>query len=78
VAGLRMRRSRRPLSLYIHIPFCDTVCYYCGCNKIVTKDHSKAATYLGYLKQEIDMQGRCSPAWARSSSCTSAAARRPI
>jgi oxygen-independent coproporphyrinogen-3 oxidase len=58
VAGLRMRRSRRPLSLYIHIPFCDTICYYCGCNKIVTKDHGKAATYLGYLKQEIDMQGR--------------------
>ncbi|MYN37955.1 oxygen-independent coproporphyrinogen III oxidase [Duganella sp. FT109W] len=58
VAGLRMRRSRRPLSLYVHIPFCDTVCYYCGCNKIVTKDHSKAAVYLGYLKQEIDMQGR--------------------
>lgn len=58
VAGLRMRRSRRPLSLYVHIPFCDTICYYCGCNKIVTKDHSKAAVYLGYLKQEIDMQGR--------------------
>lgn len=58
VAGLRMRRSQRPLSLYVHIPFCDTICYYCGCNKIVTKDHSKAATYLGYLKQEIDMQGR--------------------
>ncbi|GJI97443.1 coproporphyrinogen-III oxidase [Duganella caerulea] len=58
VASLRMRRSQRPLSLYIHIPFCDTICYYCGCNKIVTKDHSKAATYLGYLKQEIDMQGR--------------------
>ncbi|MCU6500870.1 oxygen-independent coproporphyrinogen III oxidase [Rugamonas sp. A1-17] len=58
VASLRMRRSQRPLSLYVHIPFCDTICYYCGCNKIVTKDHSKAATYLGYLKQEIDMQGR--------------------
>lgn len=58
VAGLRMRRSRRPLSLYVHIPFCDTICYYCGCNKIVTKDHTKAATYLGYLKQEIAMQGR--------------------
>jgi oxygen-independent coproporphyrinogen-3 oxidase len=58
VAGLRMRRSGRPLSLYIHIPFCDTVCYYCGCNKIVTKDRSKAAIYLGYLKQEIAMQAR--------------------
>ncbi|HEX8403454.1 MAG TPA: oxygen-independent coproporphyrinogen III oxidase, partial [Duganella sp.] len=58
VAALRMRGSERPLSLYIHIPFCDTICYYCGCNKIVTKDHGKAATYLGYLKQEIGMQGR--------------------
>ena len=58
VAALRMRGSERPLSLYIHIPFCDTICYYCGCNKIVTKDHGKAATYLGYLKQELDMQGR--------------------
>ncbi|MET0266903.1 MAG: oxygen-independent coproporphyrinogen III oxidase [Duganella sp.] len=58
VAGLRLRRSQRPLSLYIHIPFCNTICYYCGCNKIVTRDTSKAATYLGYLKQELDMQGR--------------------
>ncbi|WP_156369686.1 oxygen-independent coproporphyrinogen III oxidase [Duganella sp. Leaf126] len=58
VAGLRLRRSPRPLSLYIHVPFCDTICYYCGCNKIVTRDRSKAATYLGYLKQELDMQGR--------------------
>jgi oxygen-independent coproporphyrinogen-3 oxidase len=58
VAGLRMRRSQRPLSLYIHVPFCNTICYYCGCNKIVTKDHSKASTYLDYLKRELDMQGR--------------------
>lgn len=58
LAALRMRGGRRPLSLYIHIPFCDTVCYYCACNKIVTKDRSKAATYLSYLKQEITMQGK--------------------
>jgi oxygen-independent coproporphyrinogen III oxidase len=58
VAGLRMRGGRRPLSLYIHIPFCDTICYYCACNKIVTKDRSKAATYLSYLKQEIEMQAK--------------------
>jgi len=45
----------RPLSLYVHIPFCNTICYYCGCNKIVTKDHSKAAEYLGYLEKEIDI-----------------------
>jgi oxygen-independent coproporphyrinogen-3 oxidase len=58
LAALRLRGGRRPLSLYIHIPFCDTVCYYCACNKIVTKDRAKAATYLSYLKQEITMQGK--------------------
>ena len=57
VAGLRTRGGRNPLSLYLHIPFCDTVCYYCACNKIVTRNRDKAATYLGYLKREIDMQG---------------------
>ena len=56
VAALRTRGARAPLSLYLHIPFCDTVCYYCACNKIVTRDRSKAATYLGFLKQEIAMQ----------------------
>ncbi len=54
----RSRGGRHPLSLYLHIPFCDTVCYYCGCNKIVTKNREKAATYLGYLKREIEMQGK--------------------
>ena len=56
VAGVRTRGSKRPLSLYLHIPFCDTVCYYCACNKIVTKKREKAATYLAYLKREIAMQ----------------------
>lgn len=45
-----------PLSLYFHIPFCDTICFYCACNKVVTKDYSKADTYLEYLYREIDMQ----------------------
>ena len=57
VAGLGARDGARGLSLYLHIPFCDTVCYYCACNKIVTKDRSKAVTYLDYLKREIAMQG---------------------
>jgi oxygen-independent coproporphyrinogen-3 oxidase len=56
VARLRTRGASRPLSLYLHIPFCDTVCYYCACNKIVTKNREKAAVYLGYLKREIAMQ----------------------
>ncbi len=47
----------RPLSLYVHIPFCESLCYYCGCNKLITTDHSKAVTYLAYLKREIAMQG---------------------
>ncbi len=47
----------RPLSLYFHIPFCDTVCFYCGCNKVVTKDRTRSAPYLSRLHQEIAMQG---------------------
>ena len=47
----------RPLSLYCHIPFCDTVCYYCACTKVVTKNHQRADEYLEYLCREIALQG---------------------
>jgi oxygen-independent coproporphyrinogen-3 oxidase len=43
------------ISLYVHIPFCNTVCYYCGCNKIITKDKSRADRYLDYLEKEIKL-----------------------
>jgi oxygen-independent coproporphyrinogen III oxidase len=43
----------RELSLYIHIPFCHSLCYYCGCNKIVTRHSEKADVYLQYLAEEI-------------------------
>ncbi|MGA8055260.1 MAG: oxygen-independent coproporphyrinogen III oxidase [Burkholderiales bacterium] len=43
----------RPLSLYVHLPFCNTICYYCGCNKIITKDHGRSAKYLKYLAKEM-------------------------
>ena len=46
----------QPLSLYVHLPFCSTVCYYCGCNKVITKDHQKSSRYLDYLEREIDLQ----------------------
>lgn len=46
----------RPLSLYFHIPFCNTVCYYCACNKIVTKDRTLSERYIDYLVREMDMQ----------------------
>ncbi len=45
-----------PLSLYFHIPFCDTICFYCACNKIATKDRSLSERYLRYLFKEIEMQ----------------------
>lgn len=46
-----------PLSLYFHIPFCDTVCYYCACNKIITKNREHAEPYLANLYKEIERQG---------------------
>jgi len=52
----RGNQSGRPLSLYFHIPFCDTVCFYCACNKIATKDRSLAPPYLQRLHQEIRLQ----------------------
>ncbi|HRQ58034.1 MAG TPA: oxygen-independent coproporphyrinogen III oxidase [Azoarcus taiwanensis] len=48
--------ASKPLSLYFHIPFCNTICYYCACNKIITKDHGRSAKYLAYLDKEIELQ----------------------
>ncbi|TNF98013.1 MAG: oxygen-independent coproporphyrinogen III oxidase [Gammaproteobacteria bacterium] len=45
-----------PISLYVHIPFCDTLCFYCACNKIATKNRSLADTYLTYVEKEADIQ----------------------
>jgi oxygen-independent coproporphyrinogen-3 oxidase len=47
-----------PLSLYVHIPFCESLCYYCACNKIITKHKEQAATYLHYLNQEVALHTR--------------------
>jgi oxygen-independent coproporphyrinogen III oxidase len=46
----------RPLSLYVHLPFCSSLCYYCACNKVVTQDAAKGAKYLRYLRREIALQ----------------------
>ena len=46
----------RALSLYVHIPFCSQLCYYCGCNKIITRHQSKADTYIDFLAKEIAAQ----------------------
>jgi oxygen-independent coproporphyrinogen III oxidase len=50
---LRGRGSTAPLSLYVHIPFCEQLCYYCACNKIITKHHERAAQYLDALESEL-------------------------
>ncbi len=47
----------QPLSVYVHLPFCDTACYYCACNKVVTSDHSRSAKYIKYLEQELALVG---------------------
>jgi oxygen-independent coproporphyrinogen-3 oxidase len=44
-----------PLSVYIHIPFCSSLCYYCACNKVITKDRSKSTVYLQYLQKELQL-----------------------
>lgn len=44
-----------PLSLYVHIPFCESLCYYCACNKIITKHHDRAVEYLRYLTREVEL-----------------------
>ncbi|UDF33592.1 UNVERIFIED_ORG: oxygen-independent coproporphyrinogen III oxidase [Shinella sp. XGS7] len=44
-----------PLSLYVHIPFCESVCYYCACNKVITRHHERATEYLQALRTEMDL-----------------------
>lgn len=58
--ALNLRRSgaaamTQALSLYVHIPFCDSLCYYCACNPIIARHHDRAATYLRYLSREVDL-----------------------
>jgi oxygen-independent coproporphyrinogen-3 oxidase len=50
------RLKAQPLSLYIHIPFCESLCYYCACNKIITKHKDRAQSYLRYLAREVELQ----------------------
>ena len=47
-----------PLSLYVHLPFCRSLCYYCGCNKKITRNEELAGSYLDLLCREIQLQGQ--------------------
>jgi oxygen-independent coproporphyrinogen-3 oxidase len=49
------RKTRRALSLYVHVPFCANICYYCACNKVITKDRGRAQPYLKSLEREIEL-----------------------
>ena len=60
IQALSQRRSCTvgkplPLSLYVHIPFCESLCYYCACNKIITKHKARSAQYLHYLGKELEL-----------------------
>ena len=57
-AVARSNESDRNLSLYFHIPFCDTVCFFCACSKVWTRDRSKTTPYLERLYKEIEMQSK--------------------
>ncbi|HSJ98682.1 MAG TPA: hypothetical protein VLC53_16520, partial [Myxococcota bacterium] len=45
----------RPLGLYVHVPFCDTLCFYCACNKIAAKDRARGSKYVDYVMREVDL-----------------------
>ncbi len=47
----------QPLSVYVHLPFCDSICYYCACNKVATRDRGRSAKYINYLQQELALLG---------------------
>jgi oxygen-independent coproporphyrinogen-3 oxidase len=47
----------QPLSVYVHLPFCSSLCFYCGCNKVITRDRKKSAHYIKYLEKELALVG---------------------
>jgi oxygen-independent coproporphyrinogen-3 oxidase len=47
----------RPLSLYVHVPFCESPCFYCGCTRLITREHGNAVRYLDHLEREVALQG---------------------
>jgi oxygen-independent coproporphyrinogen III oxidase len=57
-ATLARLNAAPPLAIYVHLPFCESVCYYCACNKVVTRHHERAAEYLEALEREISLHER--------------------
>jgi oxygen-independent coproporphyrinogen III oxidase len=55
LGGRRFGVLANPVSVYVHLPFCESLCYYCACNKIITRHHNKAAGYLELLRTELSL-----------------------
>ena len=55
LAARNQAAAAQPLSLYVHLPFCNTICYYCACNKIITANRGRSAKYVRYVGHEIDI-----------------------
>ncbi len=72
------RAGDQPLSAYMHLPFCEQRCSFCGCNVVITPHREVASRYLDALEQEIDLLAAHLPDRRTIAQCTSAAARRPI
>jgi len=53
IKKLESQESKRPLSLYFHLPFCKNACYFCGCNVVFTSKEDKMVRYIDYLKREL-------------------------
>ena len=55
-AGGGLVGGRSPLSVYVHIPFCESVCFFCACNKVITRHHDRAGPYLSAIERELALQ----------------------
>jgi len=55
----------QPLSVYVHLPFCSSLCHYCGCNKVITRDRTKSSKYIKYLEKELALVGSLAGAGER-------------
>src|SRR5665213_3892796 len=51
-------RAPRDLSVYFHIPFCETLCWFCGCTTVITKNHGEGKPYLDYLEREVEQMAK--------------------
>jgi oxygen-independent coproporphyrinogen-3 oxidase len=54
----RNNQGAKDLSLYFHLPFCESLCWFCGCTTVITTQHGKSKVYLEYLRKEMDLMGR--------------------